>query len=100
MCFRCVRGNSTIKHKYKNCYFYFKRKQGKQYLELAVALATWYNVQYCLDEKGNPKVYMLYGHVHDTYDQWLIEQFQKITMNGIRENPDGERGAIPSNMLN
>ena len=59
-----------------------------------------YNVQYCLDEKGNPKVYMLYGHVHDTYDQWLIEQFQKITMNGIRENPDGERGAIPSNMLN
>ena len=28
-----------------------------------------YNGQYRLDGNGNPKVYMLYGHVHDTYDQ-------------------------------
>ena len=40
---------------------------------------------------GNPKVYMLYGHVHDTYDQRLIEQFQEITRSSIRENPDGKR---------
>ena len=28
-----------------------------------------YNGQYRLDEAGNPKTYMLYGHVHDTKDQ-------------------------------
>ena len=59
-----------------------------------------YNGQYRLDEKGNPKVYMLYGHVHDTYDQRLIEQFQEITRSSIRENLDGERRTIPSNMIN
>ena len=50
-----------------------------------------YNGQYRLDGNGNPKVYMLYGHVHDTYDQRLIEQFQEITRSSIRENPDGKR---------
>ena len=59
-----------------------------------------YNGQYRLDGNGNPKVYMLYGHVHDTYDQRLLEQFQEITRGSIRENPDGEKRAIPSNMIN
>ena len=38
-----------------------------------------YNGQYRLDRKGNPRTYMLYGHVHDTMDQRLLEQFQEIT---------------------
>lgn len=59
-----------------------------------------YNGQYRLDRNGNPKVYMLYGHVHDTYDQRVTWQFQEITRSSIRENPDGERRAIPSNMIN
>lgn len=59
-----------------------------------------YNGQYRLDGNGEPKVYMLYGHVHDTYDQRLIEQFQEITRKSIRESADGEKRAIPSNMIN
>ena len=39
-----VCGNSTIQHKYKNCYF-FGKSDGNAYLALAVALATWYNGQ-------------------------------------------------------
>ena len=38
-----------------------------------------YNGQYHLTAKGIPKTYMLYGHVHDTKDQRLVEQFQQIT---------------------
>lgn len=34
-----------------------------------------YNGQYRVDAEGNPKSYMLYGHVHDTQDQRLLEQF-------------------------
>lgn len=59
-----------------------------------------YNGQYRLDEKGNPKVYMLYGHVHDTYDQRLIEQFQDITRSAVRTHMDGEERNIPCNMIN
>lgn len=59
-----------------------------------------YNGQYRVDENGNPKVYMLYGHVHDTYDQRLIEKFQDITRSSILENQDGTKREIPSNMLN
>lgn len=59
-----------------------------------------YNGQYRLDENGNPRTYMLYGHVHDTFDQRLMEQFQDITRNSVRESPDGSRRSIPCNMIN
>lgn len=59
-----------------------------------------YNGQYRLDKNGNPKTYMLYGHVHDTYDQKLLEQFQQMTRESKRENPDGNVRNIPCNMIN
>lgn len=63
-----------------------------------------YNGQYRLDKKGNPKTYMLYGHVHDTYDQRLMEQFQDIVRNTKRKTlgPDDEEQEmlIPCNMIN
>ena len=33
-----------------------------------------YNGQYRFDKAEKPCTYMLYGHVHDTFDQRLIEQ--------------------------
>lgn len=38
-----------------------------------------YNGQYRLNDKGEPKAYMLYGHVHNTYDEKLTNHFQNIT---------------------
>lgn len=60
----------------------------------------FYNGQYRLDDKGNPKSYMLYGHVHDTQDQRLLEQFREITRNTVSKNPDGSERKIPCNMIN
>lgn len=54
-----------------------------------------YNGQYRLSKHRNPKTYMLHGHVHDTMDQRLLEQFQAIT----RETVRGE-STIPCNLLN
>ena len=54
-----------------------------------------YNGQNRLSKHGNPKTYMLHGHVHDTLDQRLLEQFQHITRTTAR----GE-GTIPCNLLN
>ena len=59
-----------------------------------------YNGQYRVDENGNPKVYMLYGHVHDTQDQWLLERFQAITRETASVSPDGKARQIPCNMIN
>lgn len=60
----------------------------------------FYNGQYRVDEEGNPKTYMLYGHVHDTRDQQLLEQFQEITRNTVTINAQGEEQRIPCNMIN
>ena len=59
-----------------------------------------YNGQYRVDENGNPKVYMLYGHVHDTQDQRLLERFQAITRETASVSPDGTARQIPCNMIN
>ncbi len=60
-----------------------------------------YNGQYRIDANGSAKAYMLYGHVHDTRDEKLIEQFCKITT-GTRINPDDENDlrTIPCQMIN
>lgn len=60
----------------------------------------FYNMQYRLNNEGQPKTYMLYGHVHDTHDQRLIEQFQDITTSTLVESPGGEQVHIPCNMIN
>ena len=61
----------------------------------------FYNNQYRLDEQGNPKSYMLYGHVHDTYDEVLINQFQQMTRGSKRVMMGSEeQKPIPCNMIN
>ena len=59
-----------------------------------------YNEQYRLTKKGNPKTYMLYGHVHDTRDQRLLEKFQDITRNTVMVDMSGEERNIPCQMIN
>lgn len=59
-----------------------------------------YNGQYHLTAKGIPKTYMLYGHVHDTKDQRLMEQFQQITRQTVITDVQGNKRHIPCNMIN
>ena len=59
-----------------------------------------YNGQYRLDENGNPVAYMLYGHVHNTRDQRLLDQFQAITRSTVAHCKDGVDRTIPCNMIN
>lgn len=59
-----------------------------------------YNGQYRLDENGNPKTYMLYGHVHDTMDQKLLDRFQEITRQTVTLDVQGNERHIPCQMIN
>ncbi len=60
-----------------------------------------YNGQYRRDEEGNPRTYMLYGHVHNTPDEYLINEFQKQTRMSSRPAfaQDGYV-SIPCQMIN
>ncbi len=79
---------------------YDEMKDNKRKVVLCHYPIMCYNGQYRMDPDGNPKTYMLYGHVHDTADQRLIEQFQEITRRSVRQASDGTVSRIPSNLIN
>lgn len=62
-----------------------------------------YNGQYRVSKAGNPRTYMLYGHVHNTYDELLVNRFVKETRESVRAIRRGENvntEHIPCNMIN
>lgn len=60
-----------------------------------------YNGQYRKDKEGNPKTYMLYGHVHDTHDEILVNRFIEQTKEVLIQGPgEGEPRSIPCQMIN
>lgn len=63
-----------------------------------------YNGQYRRNAKGEPKTYMLYGHVHNTYDEYLINEFQNQTRTCTRpvlgKSGGEEMVSIPCQMIN
>lgn len=60
-----------------------------------------YNGQYRYDKKGNPNTFMLYGHVHNSYDELLIDSFIKETRLREREVKGfDELTRIPCQMIN
>lgn len=79
---------------------YEELKDNKRKVILSHYPIMCYNGQYHLNDKGDPKTYMLYGHVHDTMDQRLLEQFQEITRSTMRIGRDGEEKQIPCQMIN
>lgn len=58
-----------------------------------------YNHQYLKLKNGNPGTYMLYGHVHNTQDEILVNQFQELTRNTVLKSCNGDT-TIPCNMIN
>ncbi|MGN0298426.1 MAG: phosphoesterase, partial [Lachnospiraceae bacterium] len=54
-----------------------------------------YNGQYRRSKNGNATTWMLYGHVHDTMDQRLMDQFIQITQQTLVRQQ-----RIPCQMIN
>ena len=59
-----------------------------------------YNHQYQLKSDGSPQTYMLYGHVHNSHDEQLVNSFQEQTRKFIVKNRKGVEHPIPCNMIN
>lgn len=58
-----------------------------------------YNHQYLTFENGEARTYMLYGHVHNSHDEVLINQFQQLTQQTVLKSASETR-KIPCNMIN
>jgi len=59
-----------------------------------------YNGQYRRDKEGNPRTYMLHGHVHDSRDQRLLEAFQRQIRETLATDMEGNVRRIPCNIIN
>ena len=60
-----------------------------------------YDGQYRRDAQGEPKTYMLYGHVHDTFDEILVNRFVQETREAKRlAYGQNDEKPIPCQMIN
>ncbi len=59
-----------------------------------------YNGQYLKNKKGEPRTYMLYGHVHDSHDERLIEQYQQMVEKTKITDRSGGTQNLSSHMIN
>lgn len=80
---------------------YEELKDNKRKVILSHYPIMCYNGQYRVDDSGKPKAYMLYGHVHDTRDEALINRFQEETRQTLVTARDGvSLKNIPCHMIN
>ncbi len=80
---------------------YAEVKDDKRRVILSHYPVFCYKGQFHKDKDGNPKTYMLYGHVHNTFDEVLLNKFIDITRNAVRPGfDDPEEGRIPCQMIN
>lgn len=59
-----------------------------------------YHGQYLKNKRGEPKTYMLYGHVHDTHDERLMRTFQSIIKQTTVTDREGKEQPLLCNMIN
>lgn len=59
-----------------------------------------YNGQYRKDANGNPKTYMLHGHIHKTQDQAYLDAFQDYLHKQDHLSIGGEIEKVPCQFIN
>lgn len=80
---------------------YAEMKDNKRKVILCHYPVFCYHGQYRKDQEGNARTYMMYGHVHDSFDEVLVSRFVRETGETKRVNMyTKEEETIPCNMLN
>ncbi len=59
-----------------------------------------YNGQYRRDSNGNPKTFMLHGHIHKTQDQQYLDAFQDYVSKQEHLSIGGEIERVPCQFIN
>ena len=79
---------------------YAELRDNKRTVVLSHYPIMCYNGQYRVDEEGRPKRYMLYGHVHNTRDEILVDRMIQMTRKTEFQTRDGSLRTIPCEMIN
>lgn len=80
---------------------YEELKDNKRKVILSHYYMPTYNGQFRRDENDNPTTWMLYGHVHNTLDQKIIDECQDIIRNSKRRARGYEElKPVPSQAIN
>lgn len=80
---------------------YMELKDNKRKVILSHYPIMCYNGQYRINGEGQPLTYMLYGHVHNSYDEILVNRFINETVKQKRLiNGQDEMVNVPCQMIN
>lgn len=79
---------------------YAEIKDNKRRVVLCHYPIMFYKGQYHVHDSGIPNTYMLHGHIHDTRDTRLLEQFIKITRDTSFVDMQGKIKQLPCHLIN
>lgn len=97
---RFLRNKSFHKERFGWIYPYAEMHDDGRKVVLSHYPIACYNGQYQKNKKGESRTYMLYGHVHDTHDERLLEQYQNMVSKTQITGRNGEAQMLSSHMLN
>ncbi|MBO4219167.1 MAG: metallophosphoesterase family protein [Erysipelotrichaceae bacterium] len=85
---------------FENVAVYYEIRDGSREVILCHYPMPFYNHQYRRDREGQPLTYMLYGHIHNTFDEYylskVIERLSEVERYGI----DGQIEKTPFRLIN
>lgn len=80
---------------------YAELNENKRKVVLSHYPIACYNGQYRRDEDGNPKTFMLHGHIHKTQDQQFLDAYQDyIHQQKHPRISDGQLESVPCQLIN
>lgn len=79
---------------------YAELNENKRKVVLCHYPIACYNGQYRHNEEGNPKTYMLHGHIHQTMDQVYLDAYQEYIQKQQRLSIDGQLLNVPCQLIN
>ena len=80
---------------------YAELNENKRKVVLSHYPIACYNGQYRRDEDGNPKTFMLHGHIHATQDQQFLDAYQEyIHQQKHPRISDGQLEGVPCQLIN
>ena len=86
---------------FKSIDYYKELNDNKRKVILSHYPVMCYNGQYRRSGEGEPKAYMLYGHVHNTFDEFLVDDYMNHVVQYKRPiRGSSEMVGIPCQMIN
>lgn len=79
---------------------YAEENDGNKKVILSHYPQPFYNHQFNTNQDGEVECYMLYGHVHNTYDEYLLNDFIRNASQKERMNASDKITTTPFHMIN